>query len=137
MISRNPARNRGFVVFTALVALMILMIVAALFLQYGIHGLRREHMQALGAQCDQIEAGLRDLSRRNPGLASGEMREVSIASLLPPGAEGTAWLGGTTSANEPTCMKCRIVLELGADRIDRNVEWSIAGKNDQSPGGSE
>jgi hypothetical protein len=123
MISRSTVRRRGFVVLTALAGLLVLMVVAALFLQYGLQGLRQEHMQNLSAQCDQIVLSLRDLSRREGGQTNGEMREIAIGELLPPGAQGAAWLGAEVRPGGKRTVKCRIQIELGRDRVDRAFEW--------------
>lgn len=125
MTRRNFRVRRGFVVLTVLAGLLVLMAVAALFLQYGIHGLRREHIQDLCARCDQIALSLRDLSRR-PGLQLGvEMRQIPIADLLPTSAEGAAWLGAGVATDGTKRAKCRIEIERGRDRLNREYEWLV------------
>jgi hypothetical protein len=123
MIRCDSRRRGGFVVLTAVAGLLVLIVVAALFLQYGIHGLRQEHTQRLSAQCDQIALSLRDLSRRVDGWTIGEMREIAIGDLLPPGGQGTAWLGGEARPGGGRTVNCRIQIELGRDRLDRVIEW--------------
>ncbi len=125
MIRRQFNTRRGFVVLTALAGLLVLMVVAALFLQFGIQGLRREHMQDLSAQCEQAAQSLRDLSRR-PGLPLGsELREIPIGDLLPAGATGSAWLGVEANSAGEKRARCRVVIERGRDRLDRSYEWLL------------
>lgn len=116
-------KRRGFVVLTALAALLLLMVAAALFLHFGILGLRQEHMQNLSAQCDQIVLSLRDLSRREGAKPAGKMREIAIGELLPPGAQGSAWLGFEDRPAGGKTVLCRVEIELGRDRIRRSYEW--------------
>lgn len=125
MIRRRTSTRRGFVVLTALAGLLVLLVVAALFLQFGIQGLRREHIQDLTAQGEQAAQSLRELSRR-PGLQLGsEMREVPIADLLPAGASGTAWLGIEANPAGEKRARCRIEIERGRDRLTRSYEWPL------------
>lgn len=119
-------RRRGLVVMSALAGLLILMVVSALFLQYGVQGLRQEHMQSVSAHYEQIVLSLRELSRHDPTLLTGERREISIADLLPPGAEGAAWLGAVERPDGGNCFICRVQIELGRDRLDRTIEWPVA-----------
>src|SRR5262245_58838576 len=123
MIHGNTTRRRGFIVLTAVAGLLVLMVVAALFLQYGLQGLRQEHMQDISAQCDQIVLSLRDLSRRDGRLPGGEMREIEISELLAPGTQGAAWLGAGVGPSGAKTIRCRIELDRGRDRIDRVFEW--------------
>lgn len=120
---RGTAR-RGFVVFTAIAALLILMIVASLFLQYGIQSLRQERLQDLSSQCEQIALSLRDLSRQSKINLGEELRPIAIDDLLPPSAEGKAWLGSSELAGEKT-VKCRVEINRGRDRLDHYFEWPV------------
>ena len=125
MIPCNTGRRRGFVVLTAVAGLLVLMVVAALFLQYGLQGLRQQHMQDLSARCDQIVLSLRDLSRSEGGSPIGEMREIAIGELLPPGAGGTAWLKADARPGGGKTIQCRVRIELGRDRLERTFEWPV------------
>lgn len=125
MIRARSKAHRGFVVLTALAGLLVLMVVAALFLQFGIQSLRREHVQDLTAQCEQVVQSLRDLSRR-PGFQLGsEMKEVPIAGLLPAGASGIAWLGVEAIPAGEKRARCRVEIERGRDRLTRSHEWPL------------
>lgn len=116
-------RRRGLVVMSALAGLLILMVVSALFLQYGIQGLRREQTQSLSTQCDEIVLSLRELSHRKRIVLTGEKREIAIAGLLPPETGGAAWLNTVARTDGGTNVRCRVQLERGRDRIDRTLEW--------------
>jgi len=127
-------QRRGYVIFVAIAALLMLMVFSAVFFAYGTHGLRRERAAAAAERGRQISLSMRDYARFHAtelcgaagraGAPAGPVG-IPIDALLPASVPSDAALVVTPAENGAASATYQFRFGEGRSRLSERHTWPL------------